>query len=116
MRGGPAARAVIPAAPAAADHAGTAAWAVYRARARAHAPALRERNWLRFRSLHAARDGRLLDDLAGLEQHVRGDGEPERLGRLEIDDAVELARLLHWQVRGTSASEDLIHVARRALS
>jgi hypothetical protein len=27
----------------------------------------------------------LLDDFGGLEQHVLGDGEAERLGRLEVD-------------------------------
>jgi hypothetical protein len=35
-----------------------------------------------------------LEDLGGLKQHVRGDGEAERLGSLEVDDEVELARLL----------------------
>ncbi len=39
----------------------------------------------------------LLDDLGGLEQHVRGDHEAERLGRLEVDDEVELAGLFHGQ-------------------
>jgi hypothetical protein len=37
----------------------------------------------------------LLDDLGGLEQHVLGDGEAERLGGLEVDHEIEGHRLLH---------------------
>src|SRR5262249_44822394 len=48
--------------------------------------------------------------LGGLEQHVRGDGEPERLGRLQIDREVELAGLLDGQVGGLGALQDAIHV------
>src|SRR5262249_38484822 len=44
-----------------------------------------------------------LDDLGGLEEHVLGDGEPESLSGLEVDDEVELARLLDGEVRGASA-------------
>ena len=49
----------------------------------------------------------LLDDLVGpLEQRLR-DGEPERLGGLEVDDQLELGGLLHGQVGGLGALEDL---------
>jgi hypothetical protein len=39
--------------------------------------------------------GRLLDDLGGLEQHVVGDGQAERLGGVEVDDELGLPGLLH---------------------
>jgi hypothetical protein len=44
--------------------------------------------------------GNSLNDLGGLQEHVLGESEAERLGGLEIDDAVELARLLYWKVGG----------------
>ena len=53
----------------------------------------------------------LLDDLGGLEQHVLGDGEPEGLGRLEVDDEVELAGLLDGQVSRLGPAEYLHDVA-----
>jgi hypothetical protein len=37
-----------------------------------------------------------------------GDGEPQRLGGLEVDHEIELARLLHGQFGGLGALEDLI--------
>jgi hypothetical protein len=42
----------------------------------------------------------LPDDLIGLEEERRGDGEAEDLSGLEIDDQLELRGLLHRQVKG----------------
>jgi hypothetical protein len=42
----------------------------------------------------------LLEDLGSLEQHVRGNGEAERLDRLEVDNEVKVHRLLYRQVGG----------------
>src|SRR5215831_9066142 len=53
----------------------------------------------------------LLDDLIGGREDRLRDREPERLGRLEVDDELELGGLLDWQVGGLSALEDLVHVA-----
>jgi hypothetical protein len=39
----------------------------------------------------------LLDDLICTHQHRLRDGQPERLRRLEIDDELELGRLLYWK-------------------
>jgi len=39
-----------------------------------------------------------LDHLICLKEEERGDGKVERLGRLEIDDRLELRQLLHRQV------------------
>src|SRR5882724_1198571 len=43
---------------------------------------------------------------------ARGDGEAEDLGRLEVDDQLELARSFDGQVSGSRSVEDLVHVAR----
>src|SRR4030095_1693428 len=52
----------------------------------------------------------LLDDLIGpLQQRLR-DGEADRLGRLEVDDQLELRGLLDGQVAGLGAFQDLVHV------
>src|SRR5438094_329825 len=51
----------------------------------------------------------LLDDLVGpLEQRLR-DGEPERLGGLEVDDQLELGGLLDGRIAGLRPREDPIH-------
>jgi hypothetical protein len=39
----------------------------------------------------------LLDDLVRPQQQCLRDGQPERLRRLEIDDELELGRLLYWK-------------------
>src|SRR5882724_13608393 len=50
------------------------------------------------------------DHLIRLEEERRGNREPERLSGLEIDDQLELRRLLHRQVGGLSPLEDLVHI------
>jgi hypothetical protein len=52
----------------------------------------------------------LLDHLIRLDQHRLRDRQPKRLGGLEIDDELELGRLLDWQVGGLGALQDLIYV------
>src|SRR5207253_9102801 len=52
----------------------------------------------------------LLDHLIRLEEERRGDGEAERLGGLEVDDELELHRLLHGQVRRLGTVQNLVHV------
>src|SRR5712692_661185 len=56
----------------------------------------------------------LLNDLIRPLQERFRDGQPERLGRLEVDDQVNLRRLLHGDVGRLGALEDLVHDARRA--
>jgi hypothetical protein len=56
----------------------------------------------------------LADDLGRLEENGRGNREPERLSGLEIDDQLELCRLLHRQVGGLGTLEDLVHIRGRA--
>jgi hypothetical protein len=48
----------------------------------------------------------LLNDLGGLEQHVRGDGEAEGVGGPEIDHEVEFTGLLDGEVGGLGAFKD----------
>src|SRR4029453_16675862 len=56
----------------------------------------------------------LLDDLVRpLQQRLR-DCEAERLGGLEVDDQLELRRLLDGQVAGLGTFEDPLHVVSRA--
>ena len=52
----------------------------------------------------------LFDDLIRPQQQRRRDGEAERLGDLEVDDQLELRRLLYGQVGRLCALENLIHV------
>jgi len=55
-------------------------------------------------------DGRrLLDKLGGLLEDRGRDRQPERLGRLEVDDEVGLGRLLDRR----SALQDLVRIRRR---
>src|SRR5262249_34662907 len=56
----------------------------------------------------------LLDHLVRLEQERRGEGEAERLGRLEVDDQVEFQGLLHGQVPRLGAVQNLVHIGGRA--
>src|SRR5207245_1440358 len=52
----------------------------------------------------------LSDHLIRLEEDMWGNRQPERLGSLEVDDQLELHRLLHRQVGGLGAFEDLVHI------
>src|SRR6516225_7653916 len=49
---------------------------------------------------------RLPDHLVGGRQQRFRDGEAEKLGRLKVDDELELGRLQHRQVGGLGAVED----------
>jgi hypothetical protein len=51
----------------------------------------------------------LLDHLVRLEQERRGYRDPEGLGGLEVDDQLVLHGLLHGQLRGLGALQDLVH-------
>jgi hypothetical protein len=55
-------------------------------------------------------DVALLDDLVRPQQQRLRNRDPERLGRLEVDDQLELRRLLDGKVGGFGALEDPIHV------
>jgi hypothetical protein len=55
------------------------------------------------------------DHLVGLEQERRGNGEPEGLSRLKVDDQLELHRLLHREVSGLDSLEDFVHIGGGAV-
>src|SRR5688500_9683604 len=56
---------------------------------------------------------RLLDELGGLEQDRRGDGQPEDLSGLEVEHKLELRGLLDWQIAWLRALENLVDVGGR---
>src|SRR5205823_1981694 len=56
---------------------------------------------------------RLSDYLVRLEEHARRDGEAERFGGLQVDHQIELHGLLHGQIGGLGAFEDLVHIGGR---
>src|SRR5712691_6505204 len=51
-----------------------------------------------------------MDQLIRAQQQGLRDRQAERLRGLEVDDQLELGRLLHRQVGGLGALQDLIHV------
>src|SRR6266545_677508 len=54
------------------------------------------------------------DHRLGSQQYLRLDREPKRLGGPEIDDRVELSRLLDRELGRLGALEDPVHEARRS--
>src|SRR6266498_3048286 len=54
----------------------------------------------------------LLDHLVGAGKDRWRDGEAEYLCRLEIEDQLEFARLLDWEISGLSPLENLVDVGR----
>src|SRR5437870_4324574 len=63
----------------------------------------------------AGREGRawLFDHLIRPQKHRLRDFHAERLGGLHVDDQLKLGRLLHWEIGGLGAFEDLVDVRRR---
>src|SRR5512132_611351 len=57
----------------------------------------------------------LFDHLVGPGEQRRWDRHAQRLGRLEVDDQLELGRLLDRQVARPGALQDLVHEDGRAL-
>src|SRR5215471_1382461 len=51
-----------------------------------------------------------LDDVIGSEQQRLRDGETDLLGRLEIDDELELRRLLDRNIAGLGTFQNLVHI------
>jgi len=51
----------------------------------------------------------LFDHVIRLEKQRRGNRDAKGLGRLEVDDQLVLHGLLHGQVRGLGALQDLVH-------
>ena len=56
---------------------------------------------------------RLFNQLIRPRQHRRRDRQAERFGRLKVYDQLELRRLLHGEIGGLGALEDLVDVRRR---
>ena len=52
-----------------------------------------------------------LDHFVRSRQHVRRNRQADLLGGFEIDDELELRRLLHGQVGGLGAFQNLVHVS-----
>ena len=50
----------------------------------------------------------LPDHFVRLEEDRRGNRDPEHFGRLEVDNQLELRRLLDWQVARFGTFQDLI--------
>src|SRR5262249_19586870 len=56
----------------------------------------------------------LLDHFVRSEQHVRRNREADLFGCFEIDDELELLRLLDWEITGLGAFQNLVRVCGRA--
>ena len=52
----------------------------------------------------------LPDDLVGLEEEGRGNGDTQGLGGREVDDQLELHGLLHGEVGRFGTFQNLVHV------
>src|SRR5207245_2024615 len=55
------------------------------------------------------------DHLICQEEQGGGHRHPERLGRLEVNDQFEFRGLLHGQVGGLGAFQDLVHIGGSAV-
>jgi hypothetical protein len=54
------------------------------------------------------------DDLVGLEEERRGDGQAQVLRGLEVDGELEFRGLLHRQIGRLGALEDSVHIVGHA--
>ena len=50
----------------------------------------------------------LLDHLVGTQKERFGDGQPQRLRRLEIDDEIKFGRLLDRDIAGFRPAQNLV--------
>jgi hypothetical protein len=57
----------------------------------------------------------LVDDLGGLLEHGLGDGEPERLRGVEVDEELEFGGLRYGEVGRFLTLQDLVRVGGRAM-
>ena len=55
----------------------------------------------------------LFDYLIRPREHIRWNRQADLLRRLQVDDELELYRLLHGEIGGLSAFQDLVHVGGR---
>jgi hypothetical protein len=55
-------------------------------------------------------EGTFLDDLVCSREHIRRNSQVNLLGGFQIDNELKFLRLLHWQVGGFSAFQDLVHI------
>src|SRR6266404_867078 len=61
-----------------------------------------------------ASHSRLSNHLIRSRQHIRRDRQTDLFGRFQIDDELELLRLLHCKIGGLGAFQDLIHISGSA--
>src|SRR5262245_7940450 len=52
------------------------------------------------------------DDFIRSHQHIGRDRQTDLLGGLEIDNQLELRRLLDWQIGGLGAFQNLVDISR----
>ena len=57
---------------------------------------------------------KLLDDLIRPRQHIRRNRQADLLGCFQVDDQLELRRLLHGKIGGLGAFQNLVHVGSGA--
>src|SRR5262245_66684602 len=61
------------------------------------------------------RIGWLFNHLVGTDEQCGREGDAQRPGGLEVEDEIELRRLLYRKLARLRALQDLVHIVRRAL-